>query len=79
MKIPEGFRFCNQCLIKELKPLSDFDDGKKSCRSCLERRRRKYDCPCGGKYTQGGISHHKNTKRHIEWEQEKELVFGFGL
>ena len=63
----EEERFCNQCLLKRPLPESAFDVGRKSCRDCLARRARKFNCDCGGKYTQGGISHHKNTKMHQEY------------
>ena len=61
------YRNCNACIIKIALPNEAFDEGKKTCRNCLERRRRKYDCACGGKYSQGGISHHRITKRHQDY------------
>ena len=64
------YRNCNACIIKIALPNEAFDEGKKTCRNCLERRRRKYDCACGGKYSQGGISHHRTTKRHQDYLYE---------
>ena len=71
--VPEGYKVCNQCMFNKVKPSSDFDEGRKSCRSCLERRRQKMLCPCGGTYSKSAISHHRNTKMHQEWELLESL------
>jgi len=66
--LPEGFKICNTCMYDKIKPLSSFDEGRKCCRRCLARRREKVECPCGGRYTRGDISHHKASKRHQAYE-----------
>ena len=61
-------KICNCCIFNKLKPLTDFDEGRKTCRSCLTKRKVKVECLCGGKYTVGGKSKHLNSKIHRDYE-----------
>ena len=71
-------KVCNCCIFNKLKPLKDFDEGKKVCRSCLTKRKVKFNCPCGGKYTVGGKSGHLKTKIHREYANDEDCFeFGF--
>ncbi len=33
----------------------------------IKKRKEKFECPCGGKYTKEHKSHHSKTKRHIDY------------
>ena len=66
-----GLRICNKCMVGKIKPIGNFDVGKKTCRECLARCRQKFECPCGGRYTKSEISHHKGSKKHQKYELEQ--------
>ena len=70
-------KICNCCISNKLKPIANFDEGKKTCRSCLAKRKVKHDCRCGGRYSVGGKSGHFKTKIHMEYEENKLSSFGF--
>ena len=72
-------KICNCCISNKLKPLANFDEGKKTCRSCLAKRKVKVNCPCGGKYTVGSKSSHLKTKIHREFSNDDEDFLGYGF
>jgi hypothetical protein len=39
--LESGYRFCTDHCSSTMKPLSDFDEGKRKCRKCLEGRKRR--------------------------------------
>ena len=49
-EIKEGFKICNCCIFNKPRPIADFDEGKKVCRKCLEKRKIRVICECGIEY-----------------------------
>ena len=70
--LKNGYKVCNQCIHNKIKHISQFDDELKSCRRCLENRRKKINCACGGRYTVGGKTSHINTKMHQKYEFDND-------
>ena len=70
-EIKEGFKICNCCIFNKTRPIADFDEGRKVCRKCLEKRRARITCGCGVVYSKGDISRHNASKRHQCWVNDE--------
>ena len=73
-EIKEGFKICNCCIFNKTRPIADFDEGRKVCRKCLEKRRARITCGCGVVYSKGDISRHNASKRHQCWVHDEVYI-----
>ena len=51
-------------LKNQIKHISEFEGDLKSCRQCLENRRKKVNCACGARYSAGSKTSHVKTQMH---------------
>ena len=66
-EIKEGFKICNCCIFNKTRPIADFDEGKKVCRKCLEKRKIRVICECGIEYAKFSKTCHMQSKKHLCW------------